>query len=112
MKKLYYSIGETSKLTGVEPHILRYWESLFRELSPTKNRAGKRTYKESDIQTILILKELIQEKKYSTAGAKKELKRQKSQPEQGLRGRSELPVEVTRDLTKVRTFLNDLLQKI
>ncbi len=111
MKKLYYSIGETSRLTGVEPHVLRYWESLFNELSPDKNRAGKRVYKERDIQTILTLKELIQTKKYSTAGARKELKRQKNSPDDQQKP-AELSHELTRDLSRVRDFLFHLRDKI
>ena len=113
MKKLYYTIGEVSKLTDVEPHVLRYWETLFSELTPVKNRAGKRVYKENDIQVILTLKELIQQKKYSTAGARKVLREQKK----GSRAKDkeetvDLPVELTQDLSRVRVFLNDLLKKI
>lgn len=63
MKKLYYSIGEVSEITDVDAHVLRYWESVFDELNPKKNKAGNRTYKEQDIETIVKLKELIQEKK-------------------------------------------------
>ncbi len=63
MKKLYYSIGEVSEISDVDAHVLRYWESVFDELRPKKNKAGNRTYKEQDIETILKLKELIQEKK-------------------------------------------------
>ncbi len=113
MKKLYYTIGEVTKLTDVEPHVLRYWETLFTELTPVKNRAGKRVYKENDIQVILMLKELIQQKKYSTAGARKVLREQKK----GSRGKDKeetvaLPVELAQDLSRVRFFLNDLLKKI
>ena len=113
MNKLYYTIGEVSKLTGVEPHVLRYWETLFPELSPVKNRAGKRVYKDNEIQVVLTLKELIQQKKYSTAGARKVLKEQKK----GSRGKDKeesapLPVEVANDLGKVRVFLSDLLKKL
>ncbi|MBP3192204.1 MerR family transcriptional regulator [Natronogracilivirga saccharolytica] len=113
MKKLYYTIGETSRMTGVEPHVLRYWESLFNELSPSKNRAGKRVYKEDDIQLILTLKELIQQKKFSTAGAQKVLRDQKKQrsPEDK-EDYGSLPVELTQDLSRVRVFLADLLKKI
>ncbi len=113
MNKLYYTIGEVSKLTGVEPHVLRYWETLFPELSPVKNRAGKRVYKDNEIQVVLTLKELIQQKKYSTAGARKVLREQKKGP----RGKDKeesapLPVEVAQDLGKVRVFLSDLLKKL
>jgi DNA-binding transcriptional MerR regulator len=45
MKKLYYSIGEVSDITDVEAHVLRYWETVFNELNPKKNKAGNRVYK-------------------------------------------------------------------
>ncbi len=113
MNKLYYTIGEVSKLTGVEPHVLRYWETLFPELSPVKNRAGKRVYKDNDIQTVLTLRELIQQKKYSTAGARKVLREQKKDSRAKDKEESTpLPVEVTQDLSKVRVFLSELLNKL
>ncbi|MDI6400405.1 MerR family transcriptional regulator [Balneolaceae bacterium ANBcel3] len=111
MKKLYYTIGEVSKQTGVEPHILRYWESLFRELNPSKNRAGKRVYKESDIETVHLLKDLIQKNKYSTAGARKALDRMKKEPDTQ-QASTEIPDAVRQDLKEARNLLEDLLQKI
>lgn len=103
MKKLYYSIGEVSKITSVEPHVLRYWETIFEELSPRKNRAGNRTYKEKDIAVILKLKELIQNRKFSTAGAKKALMEQ-------VDGQRRKPIrpELERDLKEIRMFLDRL----
>lgn len=108
MKKLYYTIGEVSDITEVEAHVLRYWETIFKELSPKKNKAGNRVYKEDDIETILKLKELIQEKKYSTEGAKKALKRER----QGSDGKPEVPVSVQKDLKEIRLFLKKLLKKL
>ncbi|MEX0772710.1 MAG: MerR family transcriptional regulator [Balneolales bacterium] len=106
MKKLYYTIGEVSKLAGIKPHVLRYWETIFDSLSPSKNRAGNRVYTEKNISTVLELKKLIQEEKYSTAGAKKAIRRSNLDPQK------ELPEELKGDLSKVRSFLNNLLQEI
>jgi DNA-binding transcriptional MerR regulator len=106
MKKLYYSIGEVSDITDVEAHVLRYWETVFDELNPKKNKAGNRVYKENDIETILKLKELIQEKKYSTEGAQQVLKND------GEEEREEIPVSVKKDLKEIRLFLNQLLEKL
>lgn len=105
MKKLYYSIGEVSEITDVDPHVLRYWESVFDELNPKKNKAGNRTYKEKDIETIVKLKELVQDKKYSTKGAQQVLK---NEPEQT----DEVPVSVKKDLKEMRVFLKKLLEKL
>jgi len=106
MKKLYYSIGEVSDITEVEAHVLRYWETVFDELSPKKNKAGNRVYKEQDIETVLKLKELIQEKKYSTEGAQQVLENGDMDEEE------KVPVSVKKDLKEIRLFLNKLLEKL
>ncbi len=106
MKKLYYSIGEVSDIADVEAHVLRYWETVFDELKPKKNKAGNRVYKENDIETILKLKELIQEKKYSTEGAQQVLQQDGEEEEE------KVPVSVKKDLKEIRLFLNKLLEKL
>lgn len=108
MKKLYYSIGEVSEMADVDAHVLRYWETIFKELSPKKNKAGNRVYREQDIETVLKLKELIQEKKYSTKGAQKALKREAM----GENGQAEVPVAMKKDLKEIKLFLNKLLEKL
>ena len=110
MKKLYYSIGEVSEITSIEPHVLRYWETVFKDLSPRKNKAGNRTYREEDITFILKLKHLIQEKKYSTAGAKKIIESENG--EEAKIGNDQLTAEVQKDLKEVKLFLNKLLEKL
>ena len=73
--KLYYSIKEVSELTELKPYVLRYWESEFPSLSPSKNKAGNRIYKKKDISIILNIKELLYDKKFTIKGAIEELKR-------------------------------------
>src|SRR5438552_14348345 len=75
--KLYYSISEVSRLTGLEPYVLRYWEAEFDELKPQKNRAGNRVYSNKDIKFILRIKELLREQRYTIEGAKHILKAEK-----------------------------------
>ena len=55
IKKLYYSIGEVSKMTELKAYVLRYWETEFKQLKPPKNRAGNRTYRQNDIDLILFI---------------------------------------------------------
>jgi DNA-binding transcriptional MerR regulator len=69
--KLYYSISEVSKLTALEQYILRYWETEFDQLNPSKNRAGNRIYTNKEINLILKIKKLLREEKYTIEGAKK-----------------------------------------
>ena len=68
-KKAYYSIGEVCGLTGLKPHVLRYWETQFEVLSPTKNRAGNRVFRPKEIELILLVKHLLYEEKYTIEGA-------------------------------------------
>lgn len=74
IKKLYYSIGEVSEETELKQYVLRYWESEFPQLSPAKNRAGNRTYREKDIDLVKFIKTLLYEKKYTIEGARQKLK--------------------------------------
>ena len=72
-KKAYYSIGEVCDLTGLKPHVLRYWEAQFELLHPTKNRAGNRVFRPKDIELILLVKHLLYEKKFTIDGARQRL---------------------------------------
>ena len=70
IKKLYYSIGEVSKIVKLKSYVLRYWETEFKKLSPPKNRAGNRTYRQKDIDIILEIKDLLYNKKFTIEGAR------------------------------------------
>ena len=70
IKKLYYSIGEVSKLVGLKSYVLRYWETEFKQLNPPKNRAGNRTYRQKDIDLIIKIKDLLHGKKFTIEGAR------------------------------------------
>ena len=73
-KKEYYSIGEVCDLTGLKPHVLRYWETQFDVLRPNKNRAGNRVYRPKEVEVILLVKNLLYERKYTIEGARQKLK--------------------------------------
>jgi DNA-binding transcriptional MerR regulator len=68
-----FSIGQASKLVKLPQSVLRYWETVFKQLKPQKTPGGTRKYSEDDIQTILQIKELLYEKKYTIAGARSKL---------------------------------------
>jgi DNA-binding transcriptional MerR regulator len=72
-EKLFFKIGEVCDITGIQAHVLRYWESEFPMLAPQKNRAGQRTYRKRDVEMVLRIKELLYEDQYTIAGAKKRL---------------------------------------
>ncbi len=74
LKKVYYSIGEVSELSGVKQHVLRFWEKEFSQLKPQKGKSGNRLYRERDIRIILLINHLLHEQRYTIEGAKKKLK--------------------------------------
>ena len=74
IEKLYYSISEVSEITQLKQYVLRYWETEFPMLHPKKNRAGNRSYRQSDIDTILKIKDLLYKQKYTIEGARAKLK--------------------------------------
>ncbi len=71
--KLYFKIGEVCELIGVEPHVLRYWEQEFPQLTPQKNSAGQRVYRRRDVEVAMRIKALREEEGFTIAGAKKKL---------------------------------------
>ncbi len=122
LKKLYYSISEVSKITGLEQYILRYWESEFEILKPGKNRAGNRIYTNKDINLILRIKKLLRDEKYTIEGAKKILEEESTgivteettevKPIKPLPKVSSNISSLKKDLEEVKLFLLDLHSKI
>ena len=74
IKKLYYSISEVSEITGLKQYVLRYWETEFSQLKPGKNRAGNRIYRSHDVDTIMEIKSLLYNRKFTIKGAQQHLK--------------------------------------
>lgn len=72
--KLYYKIGEVCEITGIEAHVLRYWESEFPVLHPLKNSAGQRVYRQKDIELVLRIKRLLYQDGFTIAGAKRQIR--------------------------------------
>jgi len=72
-KRLYYKIGEACKELGIQPYVLRYWETEFPALAPSKSRSGQRVYSEKELEVIRRIKQLLYEEGYTIAGAKKKL---------------------------------------
>lgn len=78
-QRAYYAIGEVRELTGIESHVLRYWETRFDVLRPIKNQAGNRVYRPRDVEVVLLLKSLLYEEKYTVEGARQKLARMRKQ---------------------------------
>ena len=73
--KLYFRIGEVSRVSGVKPHVLRYWETEFSGISPKKSGSGHRLYRRKDVELILEIKRLLYEERFTIEGARKYLSR-------------------------------------
>jgi DNA-binding transcriptional MerR regulator len=71
--KLFYRIGEVGRLAGLEPYVLRYWETEFPQLRPDKGKTGQRLYKKKDLDHVLRIKQLLYKEGYTIAGARKKL---------------------------------------
>jgi len=72
--KLYFRIGEVSDIVGVKPYVLRYWETEFTDVRPTKSKSGQRLYKKRDVELLLQIKELLYEERFTISGAKQRMK--------------------------------------
>ena len=73
-ERRYYRIGDVSRVTGVKPHVLRYWESEFRWMAPAKSRSKQRLYRKRDIEVIELIRRLLYEERYTIAGARRRLR--------------------------------------
>ena len=103
----FFSIGEVCDLTGLKAHVLRYWESQFRFLSPAKNRSGNRVYQRKEIELILLVKHLLYTEKYTIDGARQKLNDHRKAGELRRVSREALSVET---LAAMEEELRDLLR--
>ncbi|RPJ80457.1 MAG: MerR family transcriptional regulator [Acidobacteria bacterium] len=97
-KKLFYKIGEVCEICGVEAHVLRYWESEFSALAPTRNKSGQRIYRGKDLEIIDTIKRLLYQEGYTIAGAGRRLL------EQGLLNGQEFPLLRKRKVSPAETI--------
>lgn len=105
----YFSIGEVCDLTGLRPHVLRYWESQFRFLSPTKNRSGNRVYQRREVDLIMLVKHLLYTEKYTIEGARQKVDEHKKSQDLKHAARGALNVEA---LEALEGELRDLLEAL
>jgi len=106
MNKMYYSIREAAELTDLQPHVLRYWETEFKDLKPKKNRAGNRVYREQDIELILEIKKLLHDQRFTIEGARQELKSRRSGGKVSREGKRERVIE------EVKSGLKEIIEML
>ena len=110
--KLYFKIGEVSAIAGVEPYVLRYWESEFKAIKPSRTRSKQRIYRRKDVELILEIKKILYEEKFTIAGARKRLQTVTSENKQQLnfdftakKDRQKILKEITEELKALRKLL-------
>jgi len=112
--KPFYTINEVAQLADVKPHVLRYWETEFKMLSPEKNPAGQRIYRQRDLDVVLRIRELLYAEKYTTEGA-----RQRLEEDLARARRAQMPLELnlresemTSGLVKAKRMVRSLLDDL
>ncbi len=101
--KLYFKIGEVSKLVGIPTYVLRFWETEFGRIRPKRTPAGQRLYRKKDVELIFQIKTLLYERRFTIEGAKKHLS---TSPQAATAKPSPSMAEIRRELENIRDILN------
>lgn len=105
--KLYFKIGEVAALLQLKTHVLRYWETEFSVLQPIKSRTNQRLYRRKDVETALLIKELLYRQGFTIAGARKKLQAEKQLglPLTDTQSPESVLAEIKADLIQLRSYL-------
>ncbi|WP_423929646.1 MerR family transcriptional regulator [Candidatus Palauibacter sp.] len=109
--KEYYSIGDVCEIADLKPHVLRYWESQFSILRPTKNRAGNRIYRRKQIKLVQLLRHLLYTERYTIEGARRKLEQLRASGQLAKAARVAWDRETIRDLRREADELVALLEE-
>ncbi len=102
--KMYFKIGEVSEITGLEQHVLRFWESEFKNIRPKRTSTGQRMYRKADIELLLNIKKLLHNEKFTIQGAKKYLN-SKSDKEKSVESGQMTVAQICNDLEEIKKLL-------
>ncbi|MGD9308154.1 MAG: MerR family transcriptional regulator [Desulfosarcina sp.] len=105
--KFYFKIGEVSHIAGVAPHVLRFWETEFKQIKPKRTDAGQRLYRKQDVALLLRIKHLLYDRKFTIEGARQYLKKKpdkSSGPAQ--QGVSTGIAEIRAELIRIRDLID------
>jgi DNA-binding transcriptional MerR regulator len=106
--KLYFKIGEVSEITGMEPYVIRYWESEFKSIKPSRTQSNQRVYRRKDVESILEIKRMLYEEKLTIAGARRKLQDKKVQDKKQL----DLDFTVKKDHRDHLTVLKEIKEEL
>ena len=102
--KLYYTIGEVSKMFDVNPSLIRFWEKEFPIIKPKKNKKGNRLFTKKDLDNLTLIHHLVKEKGYTLDGARKKMRENKEEKFD--------EVEMLKSLKKIKAFLESLKEEL
>src|SRR5215813_11666183 len=100
--KLFFKISEVCDIVGVEPYVLRFWETEFPNFAPEKSKAGHRVYKKKDVENVLRIKELLYDRGFTIAGARKHLNKSKQASKMD---RNQVVARMRKELQDILTLL-------
>ena len=100
--KLFFKIGEVCEIVGVEPYVLRFWETEFPNLAPGKSKTGHRVYKRKDVENVLRVKQLLYERGFTIDGERKQLAKSRTSRRSE---RDEVLIRVRKELQDILTLL-------
>lgn len=110
--KLYFKIGEVAKILGLEPYVLRYWETEFPEIAPSKSKSRQRLYKRQDVELISQIQTLLYKQNFTIKGARKkitDLKRSKGQADhQAALDFKDEPSKIRQHADEVRSIIAEM----
>lgn len=106
--KTYFRIGEISKILGVEPYVVRYWETEFRTVRPIRTKSEQRLYRRKDLEALALIKKLLYQDRFTIAGAKKKLQELTKEPEAALPANEDCRKKL-RSIQKELRAIRDLL---
>lgn len=110
--KLFYKIGEVSRIADIEPYVLRYWETEFLFLKPRKNKSGQRVYVKKDLELILEIKRLLYQERYTIEGVRKRFGEKTTHVKHAAESKAVDTPPPDKILEYVRKRLREILSKI
>ena len=108
--KVYFRIGEVSSLVGVDPHVLRFWESEFTVIKPRRAKSNQRLYRRKDVENLLLIKALLHSEGYTISGARRYLKKGPVAVQKKKEAAMGLPKKTNRHLAEIKKELKGIQQ--
>ena len=104
-EKVYFRIGEVSKILNVEPYVIRYWESEFKTIKPVRTKTSQRLYRKKDVQELLTIRNLLYQQRFTINGAKQQLMKMRDREESKDTANEKL-IYIKKELEQIRKIMS------